>query len=73
LKPEVLDRFNDKAWLDAFGPIHSDALRVRERFHRRDSGHMEMEVRLDTELLETFCPESAQDLAHLPAKYVSAS
>ncbi len=80
--------FNDKAWLDAFGHIHSDALRVRERFHRRDFGHMEMEVRLedpktftqpvtvrfnldlipDTELLETFCPESEQDLAHLPAK-----
>jgi hypothetical protein len=39
--------FNDKAWLDAFGHIHSDALRVTERFHRRDFGHMEVEVRLD--------------------------
>jgi hypothetical protein len=80
--------FNDKAWLDAFGHIHSDALRVTERFHRRDFGHMQAEVRLDdpktftkpvtvrfnldlipdTELLETFCPESEKDLAHLPAK-----
>ena len=80
--------FNDQAWLDAFGHVHSDALRVTERFHRRDFGHMEMEVRLDdpktftkpvsvrfnlalipdTELLETFCPESEKDLAHLPAK-----
>ena len=39
--------FNDKAWLDAFGHIHSDALHVTERFHRRDFGHMEAEVRLD--------------------------
>ena len=39
--------FNDQTWLDAFGHTHSDALRVTERFHRRDFGHMDVEVRLD--------------------------
>ena len=38
---------NDKTWLDAMGHTHSDALRVTERFHRRDFGRMEVEVRLD--------------------------
>ncbi len=39
--------FNDQSWLDAAGHTHSEALRVTERFHRRDFGHMEVEVRLD--------------------------
>ncbi len=39
--------FNYRTWLDAFGHVHSDALHVTERFHRRDFGHMEVEVRLD--------------------------
>ena len=39
--------FNDQSWLDAGGHTHSDALRVTERFHRRDFGHLEVEVRLD--------------------------
>jgi hypothetical protein len=38
---------NDQAWLDAAGHTHSEALRVTERFHRRDFGHMEVEVHLD--------------------------
>jgi hypothetical protein len=38
---------NDQGWLDASGHTHSDALRVTERFHRRDFGHMEVELRLD--------------------------
>lgn len=36
--------FKDNGWLDAFGHPHSDALRVTERFHRRDFGTMEVEV-----------------------------
>ena len=39
--------FNDQGWLDAAGHTHSEALRVTERFHRRDFGHMDVEVRLD--------------------------
>ena len=77
--------FNDQGWLDASGHTHSDALRVTERFHRRDFGHLEVEVRLDdpktftkpvtirftrnscpdTELIESFCAEGEQDVAHM--------
>jgi len=39
--------FNDKTWLDVRGHSHSDALRVQERFHRRDFGHMDMEVTVE--------------------------
>jgi len=39
--------FNDKSWLDAFGHPHSEALRVQERFHRRDFGHMDLSVTVD--------------------------
>jgi hypothetical protein len=39
--------FNDQGWLDASGHTHSDALRVTERFHRRDFGHLEVELLLD--------------------------
>ena len=39
--------FNDQSWLDASGHTHSEALRVTERFHRRDFGHMEAELHLD--------------------------
>ncbi|MEO8052539.1 MAG: hypothetical protein ABI833_19185, partial [Acidobacteriota bacterium] len=36
--------FNDKAWLDAAGHTHSEALRIEERFRRRDFGHMEVQI-----------------------------
>ena len=39
--------FNDKSWLDAFGHPHSEALRVQERFRRRDFGHMELQVTVE--------------------------
>ncbi|PWU11587.1 MAG: hypothetical protein C5B51_02395 [Terriglobia bacterium] len=39
--------FNDKTWLDVGGHTHSDALRVTERFRRRDFGHMDYEVTFD--------------------------
>jgi hypothetical protein len=41
------DGFNDKSWLDAFGHPHSEALRVVQRFQRRDFGHMDVEVTID--------------------------
>jgi hypothetical protein len=39
--------FNDKTWLDGRGHPHSEALRVLERFHRRDFGHMDVEMTFD--------------------------
>jgi hypothetical protein len=39
--------FNDKSWLDASGLSHSEALRIQERFRRRDFGHMEVQVTID--------------------------
>jgi hypothetical protein len=39
--------FNDKAWLDATGHPRSQALRVQERFHRRDFGHMDVQATVE--------------------------
>jgi len=39
--------FNDLSWLDAFGHPHSDAMRITERFHRLDFGHMELQITVD--------------------------
>jgi hypothetical protein len=39
--------FNDKTWLDGFGHPHSEALHLTERFHRRDFGHMELQITID--------------------------
>jgi len=39
--------FNDKTWLDLGGHPHSEALRIVERYHRRDFGHMDVEMTFD--------------------------
>ena len=39
--------FNDKTWLDLMGHPHSEALRVAERYRRRDFGHMDAEMTFD--------------------------
>jgi len=39
--------FNDKSWLDASGHPHSEAMRIQERFHRVDFGHMDLHVTID--------------------------
>jgi hypothetical protein len=39
--------FNDKTALDGLGHPHSDTLRLTERFHRRDYGHMDVEMTFD--------------------------
>jgi hypothetical protein len=39
--------FNNKTWLDAMRHPHSDALRVVERFRRRDAGHLDYEIRFE--------------------------
>lgn len=39
--------FNGKAWLDQVGHPSSEAMRVTERFRRRDFGHMEVTATID--------------------------
>jgi hypothetical protein len=39
--------FNDRSWLDDNGHPHSDALKVTERFHRRDFGHLDLQITFD--------------------------
>ena len=39
--------FNDKTWLDGRGHPHSEELRIQERFHRRDFGHMDLSLTID--------------------------
>ena len=38
--------YNDRTWLDRDGHPHSEALRIAERYLRRDFGHMDIEVTL---------------------------
>ncbi len=56
--------FNDKTWLDAMGHPHSEAFRIGERYHRRDFGHMDVEVTLDDPQMYTkpFTIKFTQDL-----------
>jgi hypothetical protein len=39
--------FNDKGWLDAFGHPRSEALRIQERYRRRNFGRMDVQVTVD--------------------------
>jgi hypothetical protein len=39
--------FNDQTWLDDGGHPHSEALHVTERFHRRDYGHIDLQLTVD--------------------------
>jgi hypothetical protein len=39
--------FNDRSWLDRIGHPHTEALRMTERYRRRDFGHMEIEITLN--------------------------
>jgi hypothetical protein len=39
--------FNNKAWLDAMRHPRSEALRVVERYRRRDFGHLDYEIRFE--------------------------
>ncbi len=39
--------FNDKSWLDVEGHPHTEALRITERFRRRDFGHMDLDITID--------------------------
>jgi hypothetical protein len=39
--------FNNKSWLDVEGHPQTEALRIIERFHRRDFGHMDLMMTID--------------------------
>jgi hypothetical protein len=39
--------FNDKGWLDNGGRPATEALRVTERFRRKDFGHMDVDITID--------------------------
>jgi hypothetical protein len=45
----VVDRvgFDPRVWLDVESHPHSDKLHIVERYHRRDLGHMEIEITVD--------------------------
>jgi hypothetical protein len=38
---------NERTWLDNAGRPHSNAMRLTERYHRRDFGHLEMQLTID--------------------------
>jgi len=42
--------FNDRTWLDGMGHPHTEALRIIERYRRRDAGHLEIEITIDDHL-----------------------
>jgi len=39
--------FHEGAWLDGFGHPRSQTMRITERYHRRDFGHMDVEMTFD--------------------------
>lgn len=39
--------FNDRSWLDIEGHPHTEALKITERFRRRDFGHIDLEITID--------------------------
>jgi hypothetical protein len=45
--------FNDQTPLDAMGHPHSDALRITERYRRRDFGHLDVEMTFDDSKMYT--------------------
>jgi hypothetical protein len=45
--------FNDQVPIDAGGHPHSDQLRIQERFHRLDFGHMQLRITIDDPTMYT--------------------
>jgi hypothetical protein len=41
------DGTNGKSWMDTNGHPVTDALKLTERFHRRDMGHLDLEITID--------------------------
>ena len=45
--------FNDQTWLDMIGHPHSQALHLTERYHRRDYGHMDVDMTFNDPVMYT--------------------
>jgi len=45
--------FNERTRLDVAGHPHSEAMRLTERFHRRDFGHMDVSITVDDPIMYT--------------------
>jgi len=39
--------FTEQSWLDGAGHPRSESMRIRERYHRRDFGHMDLDVTVE--------------------------
>ncbi len=39
--------FSENSWLDAFGHPRSETMHIRERYRRRNVGHMDLEITID--------------------------
>jgi len=39
--------FNDKTWLDGFGHPHTEAMRLTERIHRTNAGHLDIQITIN--------------------------
>jgi hypothetical protein len=64
----VVDRvgFDPRVWLDIESHPHSDKLHIVERYHRRDLGHLDIEITVDDPgvLAKPWTQKRAADLAH---------
>jgi len=64
----VVDRvgFDSRVWLDVESHPHSDKLHIIERYHRRDLGHLEIEITVDDPgvLAKPWTQKRIADLAH---------
>ena len=64
----VVDRvgFDPRVWLDIEAHPHSDKLHIVERYHRRDLGHLEIEITVDDPgvLAQPWTQKRVADLAH---------
>jgi hypothetical protein len=49
----------------AAGHPHTEQMRLQERFHWRDFGHMDLTVTVDDPEMYTVCNENERDLTHL--------
>jgi hypothetical protein len=58
--------FNGKAWLDQVGRPSTDALHVIERFHRKDFGHIDLQITIDDPKAYTRPWNVTQDVRLLP-------
>ncbi len=58
--------FNDRTWIDTGGHPHSEALRVTERFLRRDFGHITLQTTIDDPKAYTKPWTVSYDLRLLP-------